>query len=148
RPCASTRSFAKLKRAASTFPRSSRLSTSTIRETMLIPLCFSLMNTPSPEQLAKLPKWAQDHITKLERQREEAIRTLNQALDTQTESSFSVVATPCTGETTGPSFKRAYVQAHSIEVRWRGVELTVDANDYGQNGKGIRLQWSGKHDSD
>lgn len=31
------------------------------------------MTTPTPEQLAKLPKWAQEHVRDLERQRDNAI---------------------------------------------------------------------------
>lgn len=107
------------------------------------------MNTTTPEQIAKLPRWAQEHIKDLERQREVAVRALDEYVDAQTESPFYTLDNECTGERQGPTFRKRYIQAHSIEVEWRGVVLSVDANDYGQVGGGIRLKWEagGKHAS-
>lgn len=100
------------------------------------------MSTPTPEQLAKLPKWAQEYIADIERQRFVAVRALDKFKDEQTPSPFYCEDHYSTGEKQGPIFRRKYIQTDSIEVEWRGVRLTVDANDYGNSGRGIRLQWS------
>lgn len=106
------------------------------------------MNTPTPEQLAKLPAWARDYIKNLSMQREQAIKTLNEFCDSQTPTPFYIEDNPCTGEQSGPSTKRHYINAISINVFWRNVWLRVDANDYGNSGDGIRLQWgSGNPDN-
>ncbi len=100
--------------------------------------------TPTPEQIAKLPKWAQEYIKDVSREREVSLRTLNAFQDEQTPSPFYVEENLCTGEASGPTTKRRYIQAHSVEVYFRGVHLTVDANEFGNSGSGIRLQWSSK----
>lgn len=99
---------------------------------------------PTPEQLAKLPKWALEHLKSLEMQREQAIRTLNEFVDDQTPSPFYYEENPCTGEQRGPIGKRKYIQAHNMEVVWRGVHLTISAHSYGNSGEGIALQWGGE----
>lgn len=86
-----------------------------------------------PEQLVKLPKWAQDYIEKLSRERDVAIQTLNKFCDSETPSPFYIEDNPCTGESgmTGPVRKRRYIQAHAVNVEWAGITLRIDANDYG-----------------
>lgn len=59
---------------------------------------------------AKLPKWAQEHIRKIEREREVAVRALNQYVDDQTPAAFYVDEPESTGEQVGPSFKKRYFQ--------------------------------------
>lgn len=103
---------------------------------------------PTPEQLSKLPKWAQDHIRDIARQRETAVNVLNEFVNDDTPSPFFFEDYACTGECQGPSNKRRYIQAHSVTVVWRGVELRVSANDYGNSGRGIGLSWGtegGRH---
>lgn len=97
------------------------------------------------EKIAKLPVWAQEHIKDLNHQRDAAIRALNKFTDEQTESPFSFQEHPCTGEggVRGPVYKQKFVQAHSIDVDWQGVHLTVGAHDYGNSDSGIKLQWTG-----
>jgi hypothetical protein len=96
---------------------------------------------PTPEQIAKLPKWAQDHIQNIERERFTAVRALNEYCDETTKSPFVIEDSVCTGESTGPSTKRRYIQAPSMKVEYGGVELRISANDY--NGRrGIELSWS------
>lgn len=90
--------------------------------------------TPTKDQIQKLPKWAQEHLRDLSRQREEAVRTLNKLIDE---------AHPCLGENPGPSFKTRYVQTDHIKVAHAGVELHVLIRDNGDNGSGrICLQWN------
>lgn len=100
-----------------------------------------MTDQPTPDQIAKLPKWARDHIDNLVRQRTVAVRSLNDFCDASTPSPFKINESVCTGEERGPSNKTSYVQAHTIVVEWKGVELTVSAHDYG-NGSGIKLSWS------
>lgn len=99
------------------------------------------MNQPTKEQIEKLPKWAQEHVADLQRQRNAAVRALDEYKDAQTLSPFFTEDFESTGESKGPQLRRRYIQAHSIEVEWAGVHLRVDANDYGSSGTGIRLQW-------
>lgn len=87
------------------------------------------MNRPEQDKLDKLPKWAQDYINGIERERETAIRALNEYLDDQTESPFYVDELECTGEQPGPSHKRRYIQARRMVVNHGGVELTIYLRD-------------------
>jgi len=88
-------------------------------------------------RIARLPKWAQDHICRLERQRERAVAEMNAALDTQSESPMYVDALVLAGETgKGPTVKRRYVQGRQIVIEWQDVRLSVDCR-----GDGLRLQW-------
>lgn len=95
------------------------------------------MNEPTPEQIAKLPVWAQKHIESLTRQRDAAIRDHKKYLDDQTPTPFYEEYQGVEGR------RRRYIQALSLCVEWRGIKLRVDANDYGNSGPGIRLQWVG-----
>ena len=95
---------------------------------------------------SKLPKWAQDHIRTLERQRDAAVQALNEHLDSQTEAPFYFEDHVSTGES-NKFFKRFYVQTHKITVEWAGVELNIllrpsdNVIDLRWNGiKGSRLQ--------
>lgn len=102
------------------------------------------MSAPTPEQIAKLPKWAQDHISKLESERFVSVRTLNEFCDAQTKSGIYFDDLVCTGERTGPSAKRKYVQTNKIEVEHAGLQLSVHLSrrDDSQRSFGIQLQWS------
>ena len=93
-------------------------------------------------KIERLPKWAQDHIRDLERQRNAAIRTLNETLDKQTPGPFFYDDMPCTGEggADGPVFKRIYIQAGwRIQCEHAGVLLSITVPPDGR--KEIRLQW-------
>lgn len=86
-------------------------------------------------KIAKLPVWAQEHIQKLTRQRDEALQEQKKYLQDQKESPFYV-------DYEGPDHRdKRYIQAHHMTVVWDGVKLTIHANPYGNSGKGIRLQW-------
>jgi len=94
------------------------------------------------EDLAKLPKWAQEKIAVLERERKTAIDALNEALDSQTESPFYIDDWVSTGEKVGPSFKTRYVQAYKMCVKWMGVVLTIlPCKNDGQRRDGIEIKW-------
>lgn len=94
------------------------------------------MTQPTQEQIQKLPKWAQEYIRNLERQRESAINTLNSQVDDQTPSPFYYEDWICTGERAGPSTKRRYVQSHRLHVEHIGIHLSVLLTD-----SAIDLQW-------
>lgn len=82
-------------------------------------------NKPTPEQIEKLPKWAQEYIKDLERERFVAVRSLNEAVDKSTPTPFYYEDSPCTGEKPGPNSKRFYVQTNWIYVEHAGVTLQI-----------------------
>lgn len=87
---------------------------------------------------SKLPKWAQEHIQKIERQRDDAVKALNEYVDNQTESPFYFEDWVSTGEDSGPTTKRVYIQTNQIVVEYAGVELEIllrKSEDH------INLQW-------
>jgi hypothetical protein len=77
------------------------------------------------DKIAKLPLWARDHITKIEREREVAVQALNEYCDTQTPAPFYCDEYESTGEDREPTSKRRYFQGHRITVEWLGVRLGV-----------------------
>ena len=99
------------------------------------------MSEPLTESdMAKLPKWAREHIRDVNRERDIAIRALNKYVDSQTPSPFLIEELESTGEKTGPSFKVRYIQTHRIAVRYAGIYLDVKLPLRGE--KHISLQWS------
>lgn len=98
--------------------------------------------TPTPEQLAKLPKWAQEHIEIIERERFVAVRALNEFSDTQTQSPFYHEKFTCPGEENGPSNKRVYIDAHTIVAEYHGIHLEIQCATFSEEKKGIQIQWS------
>ncbi len=90
--------------------------------------------------ITKLPKWAQDHIRNLERERDTAIRGLNEYIDNQTKSPFYFSDYLCTGENAGPTSKVVYIQTNQMTVEHAGVQLDLLLRDgY------IDMNWSGEH---
>lgn len=80
------------------------------------------------ERFHKQPKWVQDYIEKIERQRDEAIRWMNHVHDEQTPSPFRIQEMVCDGEGeggAGHSYKTRYIQTHKLEVRHEGVALDI-----------------------
>lgn len=87
--------------------------------------------------IAKLPKWAQQHIKDLKRERDIAVRALNEWTDAQTPGPIFVDELVSTGEQQGPSTKRRYIQGRRVTCDWLGVRLEVMLRkEY------IDLQWS------
>ena len=95
---------------------------------------------PTPEQIARLPKWAQEYLKQLESDRLSAVRSLNEYVDDQAESPFRYWDYVNTGEEgRAPSHKTKFIQTNKMEVHWAGIELRVLIRP-GQNE--IDLQWS------
>lgn len=92
----------------------------------------------TPEQKAKLPGYARDYIQTIERQREDAVRVLNEAVDRQTPQPFYIRNHVMSGERNGPVDKKFYIDApYGVEVEHLGVYLRVWINE-----DGIALSWN------
>lgn len=77
-------------------------------------------------RIKKLPKWVQEHIKKLERERDVSVRALNESCDDQSKSPIYYEDNVCTGEKSGPSVKRKYIQSHGkITVNHEGIQLDI-----------------------
>ena len=100
------------------------------------------VNQFTPEELAKLPKWALQKIEMLEAERRTAVDALRRYTDEQAESPFRITELECIGEQVGPTFITRYIQAHKMEIAWKGVELTVTTKD-----DGIFLSWVAENQS-
>lgn len=93
---------------------------------------------PTPEQIAKLPKWAQEYVKDLERRVVIAERTLKKYTDTQTPSEFYIDDLLCIGNGT-PQVSRKYVQTHRITAERDGVKVDLLLR---LNEPGIEVSWS------
>lgn len=87
--------------------------------------------------VTKLPKWAQEYIATIKRERDTAVRSLNEWVDAQTPQPFFVDEMECLGEQRGPSIKRRYFEGTRVVAAWQGIRLDVTLAD-----DGIRLQWA------
>lgn len=97
------------------------------------------MKTTIESQIEKLPKWAQEHIKAITRERDYASKAMAKAIDGQTESPFSVMAY----DSTSCKFLRWFVNTSdgTMEIRHGGVLLRVQLrNDNGR--KTTDLSWS------
>lgn len=79
----------------------------------------------------KLPIWAQAHIKKIERERDIAVRTLNEYCATQTPGPFAFEEYVSTGELAGPSLKTRYVHAHHLELNYMGIRADISLSEEG-----------------
>ena len=97
-------------------------------------------NNPQPDaRLDKLPVWAQDHITNLQRQRDVAVKRLDEMTDAQTPAPFWYDENDYTNPEGGPVSRRVYIQTHKIEVSHAAVSLTVQLRE-----NVIDLSWDGR----
>lgn len=99
--------------------------------------------TPTQEQISKLPVWAQTYIRNLTRERDLARREMKNTIDTQTPS--SVYYDDLIGLGTGsPERFRRYVQTHKIDMEYAGIVVSLSCDSYrnkeSQSGR-IRLTW-------
>lgn len=72
-----------------------------------------------------IPKKVEERIKDLERQRDIAVRALNDVVDGQTPSGIYVQRADCTGEKPGPTFRKVYIQTHTLEINHAGVKLHI-----------------------
>ena len=99
------------------------------------------MTTKINRPFDKLPKWAQEHIESLQRERDTAVKTLKDFEDSQTPSPIYFDELVSDGESIGPTHRKRYVQSHDINIEIHGVHLRV-ATAYGlTNDDSIILQW-------
>ena len=96
------------------------------------------MNELTPEQIAKLPRWAQDHIKDLDRRMKTAERTLTEYTDAQTPSEFYHDDMVCVGGGS-PKYIRRYVQTYKMTIERNGVQVTALLR---QDEPGIELSFS------
>lgn len=87
------------------------------------------MSEETEPDISKLPKWAQEHIRDLKRERDEAVKALNKFEDNQTPSPIYTWDMISTGESVGPTTKVRYIQSNHVEIEWQGVGLTVLLRD-------------------
>ena len=100
------------------------------------------VNQFTPEELAKLPKWALVKIKMLEAERRTAVDALRRYANEQAESPFRITELECIGEQVGPTFLTRYIQTRKVEIVWKGVELTVYLKE-----DGIFLSWVAENQS-
>ena len=79
------------------------------------------LEKPTPEQIAKLPKWAQEHIENLDRRAVIAERTLKEYYDNQTPSEFFIEDY----DSSASKMVKKYIQTHKIAVERNGVHVEV-----------------------
>lgn len=95
---------------------------------------------PTPEQIAKLPKWAQEYIVSIERERDGALAMIQKFNDAQTPSPFFLDEWYCQ-----PRITR-YIQSptNRISCNHAGVhlELYLAPAEDGQRNYGIEIQYS------
>lgn len=96
------------------------------------------ITNPTPEQIAKLPKWAQRHISSLSRERVAAVEALKKATDNQTESNVWTWDFVNTGEKGGDAYVKTYFQCDRLEIEAAGVRLSIDG---WYTNEEIRLSW-------
>jgi hypothetical protein len=103
------------------------------------------MNIPTPEQISKLPKWAQDYITALSWNLDREQEAKRRLLEQQQTSPFYVREW-----NSGKPYNR-YISApeNRIEVEHAGVKLGIylTRKDDSQRPYGIELQYSAIGDS-
>lgn len=78
------------------------------------------------ENISKLPKWAQEIINDLSRERDTAIRELNSYVDSDTASDIYIDEYVSIGENRGPTPKRHYIQGYTVTFNHAGIELDVN----------------------
>lgn len=92
-------------------------------------------------QRAKLPKYAQEYIRNIERERACALECLRRTLDDQTPSKVKTTSFESIGEQPGPSLLTRYFQVEggSVEITHKGVTLTVSG--FYNESNDMQLSW-------
>jgi hypothetical protein len=81
----------------------------------------------TPEQIEKLPKWAQEGIQNLKRERELAVRKMEALINANQEGSFRVAEFVCT--TTPPAMYETFIQGTRLDINWKGIEVNIILRD-------------------
>lgn len=100
------------------------------------------MSTPTtPEQLAKLPKWASKYILNLERDVRIAEEKLKTFMDDSTESAIYVEEY---------DLGRRFIQAQSVTAKWAGVtvEIYLPRKGDSQREFGPEIKWHAQDRTD
>lgn len=95
-----------------------------------------MKETPTPEQLDKLPKWAQEHIASTERRATDAERTLREYLDNQTPTEFYV------DDYRGGGIHKNYIQTYKMTVERGGIIVRINLRE---DEKGVDISWESKN---
>lgn len=98
--------------------------------------------SPTPEQIAKLPKWAQDHITALTRQRDTAVRQMNEAADKDTPAPFFFEDHVCIKDGS-PDVVRRYIQSRWIRFEHLGLSVTLLLREMHRGKYVLDIQYGG-----
>ena len=95
------------------------------------------MSQPTPEQIERLPKWAQIHIQDLDQQRRDVVHTLERFQDSDEPTMISYEQ----GLTIDGDFRffTRHIDAHRVQFISNGVALGVTLPD--AVGRGIELSW-------
>lgn len=88
------------------------------------------------EKIVKLPAWARAYVRKIERERDSAIQALNDYCDKQNPSAIYYDDLTVTGEESGPTLKRIFIQSHRVEIEHNGVYLQIILREH------IDLSWA------
>lgn len=84
------------------------------------------MSKPTEEQIAKLPKWAQEHIRTLEQQRREVVGVLEDFTQAHATGPVRCRMMVSDGEAErGPSHREVRFDARWIEIEHVGVHLGI-----------------------
>ena len=75
--------------------------------------------------ITKLPKWAQEKIRDLERQRQEAVSALRDFTEAHDTGAVRCRLLVCDGESKGPTYREVRFDARWIEIEHAGVKLDV-----------------------
>jgi len=81
--------------------------------------------------ITKLPRWAQERIRILERERAEAIGALNRFMNSQTVTPIFYEDFVNTGEKNGPISQRRYMQTNRVTFRLGKEEIEVTLRNGG-----------------
>jgi hypothetical protein len=95
----------------------------------------------TPERIAKLPAWAREHITRLERRADEATDAVEAYLDNQTESNIWF------DDHVGNKFRRVYLSPKASErlsIKSQCGRIHLRVTNYHDDR--IELAWSGGND--
>lgn len=100
------------------------------------------MNDPSiREKIERLPKWAQDHIKDLVRQRKEAVEALDNYIDENNVGPFIFSDFVCDKDG-GPSIRERHINADKVRIEYGGIMLDINLSNQYRDEKAIYLNWS------